>query len=336
MAIIFTGCKDYVEKGDRIIATVDNFEITYGNFAEQYEKLHSGQPVSNATEEMKKAVLDDMIEQQIILFEAYRLGYDRDEKLLEFIRSKEKVLAGDLLRNQEVDGKILNEEVFTKYYQWLDKKVHLFRMKFGSDPDDETKKGVEEKVRIVYEKLQSGGDFKKLAAEYSEHATAKKDSGDMRIVSRYDIEEALFEQAYHLSEGEFSKPFLKHPAFYILKVEKIYPQNRGTMEEESQLLEKLKEYFKPQLTEQFYVFKKNIMDEHNHTLNLENIGFFCRKAGTMKAESDSADLFTGQEKKLVLAGTNFEETTIGEFLPLVFQYYWASCQPGKTGQNAAY
>ena len=113
-SVILIGCQSNIDKDDRIVATIDDFEISYGNFEEQFEKIHPGKLVSKATEEMKKDVLDDMIEQQLILFEAYRLGYDQNEKVIQFITSKEKVLAGEALRNKEVDGKIIDEGVIGK------------------------------------------------------------------------------------------------------------------------------------------------------------------------------------------------------------------------------
>jgi parvulin-like peptidyl-prolyl isomerase len=86
----------------------------------------------------------------------------------------------------------------------------------------------------------------------------------------------------------------------------------------------LKEYYKQKLSQELNKLKKDIMDEYQHSLNLENISYFCKKAGTIKTRKDSLGLFNEKEKKLVLAKTNIEETTIGEIFPLVFQYYWDS------------
>ncbi len=325
ISVVLMGCQSNVNKENRIVAKINDFEITYGHFEDQFKKVHPGQRLLKATKEMKQSVLDNMIEQQLILFEAYRLGYDHNEKVLEYIVSREKVLAGEALRKREVDDKVISEEVIGKYYRWLDRKVNLLRMKFVFTSDDENKKVAENKAQKVHEELQTGADFKKLAAEYSEHATAKKDSGNMKIVGCFDVYKELFEKAYQLSEGEFSQPFMVKNSFYIIKVEKVYPETRGTLEEEkTKLIDRLKEYYKEQLTQQFYRFKNNIMDEYEQTLNLENVAYFCKKAGTMKTRKDSVQLFNDREKKLVLGRTSFEETTIGKFLPLVFEYYWES------------
>ena len=325
LSVNTNSCKEAGDSNERVVASIDDFKITYRNFEEQFEKLHPGKLISKAPDEMKTDVLNDMIEQQLILFEAFRLGYDKDENILKYIKGREKVLAGDALRDQEVDGKIITEAMIDRYYRLMDRRIHLYRMKFSFNSDSQNRQQAEKKAGSVYEKLQSGADFKKLAAQYSEHTTAQKDSGNMRILGCFDIDLNLFEQAASLAEGGISPPFDDKNAVYILKVEKIYPAERDTAEKERPTItEKLKQIYASQLTEQFYKFKKSIVDEFKNKLYPANISFFCSKAGTINTRSDSSGLFSPEEKKLVLSSTSFEETTIGKFFPLVFEYYWAS------------
>ena len=132
-----------------------------------------------------------MIEQQLTLFEAYRLGYDRDEKVRQFVDGKERVLAGDALRKREVDDKVITEEVIAKVYQWLDKELKLWRMKFVFTSDDGNKKETEKKVQQVYGQLQQGEDFKKLAAEVSSRINSDYPGvvwkGSFATMGRFDV-----------------------------------------------------------------------------------------------------------------------------------------------------
>jgi len=95
-------------------------------------------------------------------------------------------------------------------------------------------------------------------------------------------------------------------------------------EEKPRIIKMLKQNYKKQLTEQFNKFKKGLMEEFEHNLNLENITFFRNRAVKMKSKEDSTGLFSQKERARVLAKTNIEQTTIGKFFQLAFQHYWES------------
>ena len=97
----------------------------------------------------------------------------------------------------------------------------------------------------IYSKLREGADFNALVAQYSQHHTAKQDSGKLTNVNCFDIDYEIFSQANSLEEGEYSKPFYTDNAFYIVRVDKIYNRQVEDFDtEKEELIKDIEEYYK--------------------------------------------------------------------------------------------
>ena len=171
VACVFSSCQK--KSTDNIVARINNFEITFDDLVKQFnEKNYTD--FSKADDETKRKVLDDMIDQQITLFEAYRLDYDKDPEFTKFIKEKERELAADVLRKQEIEDKVLNNKLLMQYYEWLDKKVKVLRIKFKVDRNEKNKEEKRLKAVDVYNKILDGADIKELAFLFFAHYTCGK------------------------------------------------------------------------------------------------------------------------------------------------------------------
>ncbi|MGQ9780314.1 MAG: peptidylprolyl isomerase [Bacillota bacterium] len=92
----------------------------------------------------------------------------------------------------------------------------------GSLPEAEAQKKAEE----VYEKLKAGGDWDKLAKEYSTDAATKDKGGDLGETKLKDFNtqyESLYgkdfvETALALKAGEFSRPVKSNEGYHLIKM----------------------------------------------------------------------------------------------------------------------
>lgn len=325
LMIGLNSCQKGNDSESRVIARINGFEITYKDFKEQFSRLHPKKELDNVDQDLKQAVLEEMIDQQLILMEAYRLKYDKEAETLELLEIKERELAANALLSQFKVSEKITDEVLEKYYQWLGKNYDLSIITLKTTLFDENKAEIKKKADSIFAKIKTGANFKALAAEYSDHSSAKIDSGSLRKVSCFDLDEAIIEQAYEMKKGEISEPFYSNNAYYIIKVDKIYPQEKQSFENEKELLiEDVERYLKninSQITSNMNSYLKSV---YHYQVFSENINFFCKRTKRMTAREDTAGLFNPEEKDIVLSKTDFEEINISQFLTKVVGYYWDS------------
>jgi|GEM_PF-1041970 len=328
---LLANCRKGAEPEGGIVARINDFKISYKDLADQFKRTRGDVTLEKADDATKRAVLDDMIKEQLTLFEAYRLGYDKDEKITAVAKEKEREIAAKALRKREIDDQLITEEVLRQFYQWSDRELELSYMKFYAGSTPEGRNQAQKKADKIYQRLLAGEDFKSLAVAYSEHGNAKQDSGKMGAINCYSTNRAFFEHAYSLSANEITKPFLADKSVWILKVEKTRPLSRGTFEKERpQILQNVQEIYSGQLNARVNEFNKSVLTEYHYAAFPEVVDFFCLRSKSMKALADTAALFSPEERKKALCKTDVEETTIGPFFHKSAPYYWRSLEQKRT------
>ena len=318
-------CHKAEREQDRIVARIDDFKITFQDFSDQFKRLRGDGTLAKADEASKRAVLNDMIDEQIKLFEAYRLGLDKDAKIMSVAAEKEREISAKALRKQEVDDRFINEEVLQRFYGWSDREVDLRYMKFFAGNTEKGRQAALQRAERIYQQLLTGASFKALAAQFSEHQSARTDSGKYGRVYCFSPEEGFFEHAYSLAEGGVSKPFFGTQSVYIIQVEKIHPVSREPYEKaRPEIMENVLDLYGGKINERNQAFNEAVRSEYHFSLLSDQIDFFCQRCQTIKTLADSAGLFSPSEKQKVLCRTDVEETTIGPFFPKVVPYYWSS------------
>ncbi len=215
-------CKKKPEP-EGIVARIDGFEITTTDFTNQFKIKYPNVPLTEATPQSKQKVLDEMVRQQLILMEAYRLGYDKDPEMINQLNEKEAELAAQEWVYLAVGQQPINNPLLREYYQLMQKRFDLFHIRLNIDTPDK-EEVVKTKAKEIHRRLLKGEDFRKLAATFSEHETAANDSGKIGNLDCFGLPKPLIAKLHAMKEGEISEPIQTDDAIYLLKLEKIYPQ----------------------------------------------------------------------------------------------------------------
>ena len=243
---------------DRIVAIVNDDVVTESDVAAFTNKLlqqaeDRKRPVpSQDQQQLRQAVLEQLIEEQLILQEAKRrdlkASFEDVEKRLEEIRSQfagrqdyEAMLAESHLTEEQLKTKLREQPVVQRAidYQIRPKirvspaevarassqvaaadspgeeveALHLLIRVTESRPAAEAK-GLAEQL---HQRLLNGDDFEQLARNYSEEPHAE-DGGRMGWVSRGELLPELDAVLFQLQPGQVSESIQTKLGFHLLKV----------------------------------------------------------------------------------------------------------------------
>ncbi len=147
----------------------------------------------------------------------------------------------------------------------------------------------EETANKVLALLKEGGDFAKLATQYSQDSGSKEEAGDLGFFTRGVMTSAFEERAFAMKEGELSELVKSEFGFHIIKLNKIKPA-------ETKSFDKAKE----ELLE-IYTQSQAQKDLYNLTEQMANLAYestLKELAEQMDLKLQSTELFNRQDTKI--------------------------------------
>lgn len=227
-----------------LLAKVDNWVLTLEDFNRKLEILkdlpadpNTGQKIKIETFDDKKALLEELIRQQLLVQDAKLRGLDRKK---EFIAAIEEVKRGQLAAEEmnllTEDVKVESKEIedaynqyrgsFTDPVQWHIREIVVSTM--------------DQANQVLIEALR-GTDFASLATQYSKSASASK-GGDLGFISQAkfpQLESALAS----LEAGQVSSAIKGPDGFYIVK---LIEKKGGKEKSLSEVWDQIKEFLTAQ------------------------------------------------------------------------------------------
>ena len=209
------------------------------------------------TQEVFRKVLDRIIEEKLLEQEAKKSGIKVTSKeiegAVEEVKQKnkigqeelEKALAAEgytleafkkdlekrILRSKFVHSSVkvepkAGEKALAEFFQ---KNANQYRVNESYRPahilflipqeaTPEQIRGIRKKSQRVLEKIREGADFAKMALEYSEDTSSRKEGGDLGYFKKGELLPALEREAMKLQVGEVSDPIRTEVGFHILKL----------------------------------------------------------------------------------------------------------------------
>lgn len=185
--------------------TVKAFEQKYNTIPSQYKMLFSG-------EDGKRKFLDEIIKEKMLAEKAKSMGIDKREDIKEMISDiKDNILAKEMFtsKNDELTKSVVvtDEEVGkeVKESQILARASHILLKD-------------EMKAKDILKRVKKGEDFAKLAAEFSEDPSAKRNNGELGTFTKGDMLAEFDNAVFTLKIGEISSELVKTSyGYHIIK-----------------------------------------------------------------------------------------------------------------------
>ena len=273
---------------------------------------------AKAENSVKQAVLDEMIDQQLILMEAYRLKYDKNTEIINLVHEKEKELAADEFINKEINMEAVSENLAKEYYALMTKVFDISFIKLNGGQSDREKEQVLKRATEIYQQLKAGADFHQSAATLSEHGSAAADSGKFTQVNCFDVEKTLIKRLHDMKVGEISEPISATDAVFILRLDHVATQKLADYSVvRPDIMDELDRMYQNIRTQKTIKIEMALKKQYHYSLLSDQMDFFCHRTQKMKSRSDTLNLFDAKEKLLPLSKTDFNVITIGDFLPKV-------------------
>lgn len=207
----------YAQTDDPVVMDVNGYEVKKSEFEYFFKKNNIEKVVNKKT---IKEYADLYLNFKLKVQAALTAGVDQTDEFKQEFSMYRDAQAEKYL----VDEDFLEEQAHSMYqtvYDELGAGGLVYLLEMTSIPEDETPQALEESVTLMdsaYAKLLAGGDFRELAAEYSNDEFAMY-GGEMGWISREGMPEILSDVIDNLRIGSFSEPFIMDGVVYIIQLE---------------------------------------------------------------------------------------------------------------------
>jgi parvulin-like peptidyl-prolyl isomerase len=206
LAIVFIACGRKSDSNSAL-ARVANRPISQQAYEQRLKNLTMLTPIDNA--QMRNALLQAMIDEQVLLLEAGRRGLREEEDFkhrAEFFRI-DAVL--EAYRESLVDTVIVQESEIKEAFVLAHEKAaarHLYAPTL-------------EEANALYEKLQAGATFEELAPQVFKDYRLASNGGYLGYLKWEEMDPTFAAEAQKLKKGEISKPVRTKYGYSIIKLE---------------------------------------------------------------------------------------------------------------------
>lgn len=196
---------------DKIVATVNGVDIPQSRLDQQVQNLASqGQP---DTPELRKALLERMINFELLAQKSVKDGYDKQPEVKEQLElARKTVLVQSMIEDFNKNHPISEDKVRAEYDKLKDqpgnKRYNIAHIMVISEGD----------AKKVEAQLKKGANFATVARKYSKDPTAKTNGGQMGWHTASEFMPDFAEAMIHLQKGQVSAPVKTEGGWHIIKV----------------------------------------------------------------------------------------------------------------------
>lgn len=205
-----------------LLARVDNWVITLEDFNQKVDSLNSRLKPEERIEtiEQKKAFLNDLISQQLLVKEARARGVDKRKEIKEAIEEMENSLLIASLSNQLLEDVKVESKDIEDYYN-KNKEIDPNIKEPTQWHIGEIVVSTPTQASDILIELLKGADFAGMARQYSK-ASSAKNGGDLGLLDQEKVLQMappLQIAVVSLETGGLSNVIKGPDGFYILKLE---------------------------------------------------------------------------------------------------------------------
>ena len=215
------------QDNDPILVVINGEKITKSEFLSQFNRNNTKD--RKATKEEIEEYLQLFINYKLKLADARAKGFDTLQNYKQELKTYRTQLAEPYLNDAEITKELL-DEAYLRMQKWVQASHILISIDHPAAPEDTLR--AYKKAMDIYNRLQKGESFEKLATEFSDDPSAKdqklseSQGGAMYIGNKgylgyfngsdmvYEFENACFT----LSPGEISLPVRTPFGYHIIKL----------------------------------------------------------------------------------------------------------------------
>lgn len=222
---------------DEVILKAGSSKLTKKDLQEDLKTLPPQTKAFLASPEGINRLKDELIKREVLYEEAKKKDLAKSDEFKRRLEEFKKITLINMLLEQELKNIQQVTEKDAKDYYEKNKdqfikptEVRLSQIVVKSEDD----------AKKVYERVDKGEDFAKIAKELSKDDKTKASGGDMGFFKKGQLESQIENLAFSLKKGQVSMPLNRKDGIYIFKVTDV----KGTPVEFEQIKQQLMEQLK--------------------------------------------------------------------------------------------
>ncbi|MDH5675884.1 MAG: peptidylprolyl isomerase [Myxococcales bacterium] len=212
--------KDPKAADDTTLATVGEHKITKQHF----EAFLESKRIPASDEAAKNRAFDEFLRREAMAEAIRRQKLLDPARIAADVREYEKELLIGGYFQKFLDDRV-DDEAIQNFYNahaadYEETKVHAAHILLRLNPkmDESERKAKLTQLQEVHSKLTSGGDFAKLAEEFSEDRVTGKRGGDLGWLREGSIDPRFSTKVFAMKQDELSEPFETTFGYHIVKI----------------------------------------------------------------------------------------------------------------------
>jgi len=311
--LLINGCAK-----EKIVAKVGELAITADEFKTEFiNRYRTEENASKQSYKERLDYLDTMIDKKIKLVDAYRKGLDKNEDVVKAGEdAQERVAVQQVLFQQEIVDKIINDQTIRDYYDKLGEEISARHILIKCNPNDSASvDSAKARIDSVLKVINEGGDFAELAKALSDDKSNAGNGGDLGWFGWGKMVDEFQNAAFALEVGQVSDPVLTPFGWHLIKLEDRRPVDREPYEAmKDKLTEELRRIRWPEVREMAEEYLEDLKVAKGlvyYDSTLAEIYDRVTKSESPKNVSIFSD-FNEDDRKIVVAAWSSGEVTVGE------------------------
>lgn len=207
LLLLFTACKRDVDLPKDIVAAVGPYQITSQDFRISYEL--TPQHIGKDDFSRKKAHLQSMIENKLLLIAGYKHQIHKRKKIIKLLKwYEEQAVRQELYRVIAKDKVTVDENELRSAFKLLNERIYIRHLIFSE----------EKNAWEVYHQIQNGISFENIVNEKFESEKFKQYVLTPQEFKWGDIDERLELAAFGLNLHEVSTPINSENGYHLLQL----------------------------------------------------------------------------------------------------------------------
>jgi len=313
--LLIGGCA----KKDKVVAKVGKYKITASQFKEAFiARYRTEQNAEQQSFKDRMDFLNSMIDQKLILADAYNKGLDKKQEILEAKKAaQERVAVQQILYEREIVDKIISEAEIKDYYNHTGEelKARHILVRIENASDTASVKAAEEKADSIYQAIVSGSDFAELAKQFSDDKSNSGSGGDLGYFQWGRMVDEFQQAAFKMKVGELSKPVRTVYGFHIIELlDRRAVERKNYEEEKAGIKENLRRLKMQQLREEANKYIEELKTAKGLKVYMDSLNVVFSKI-TVPTDPQNISLFsnfTEAERNMVVAEWGKGRVTVAD------------------------